>query len=50
MGLPNEIILPINAYHRGICRFSGKEDQKYVLVEAAIKEIASGTSPQFSSS
>ncbi|KAH7129973.1 hypothetical protein B0J13DRAFT_627109 [Dactylonectria estremocensis] len=48
MGLPNEIVLPMNAHHRGLTRFSAKTDQKYILVEAAIKEIAYGSTDRFS--
>lgn len=38
LGLPNEMVLPSNATHRGICRFPGK-NQDYSLVEFAIREI-----------
>lgn len=43
MGLPNETVLPLNAHHRGLTRFSRKTDQNYILVEAAIREVAYGT-------
>ncbi|EXK25027.1 hypothetical protein FOMG_18285 [Fusarium oxysporum f. sp. melonis 26406] len=42
MGLPNETVLPMNAHHRGLTRFSRKTDQNYILVEAAIREVAYG--------
>ncbi|SCO50241.1 uncharacterized protein FFMR_10204 [Fusarium fujikuroi] len=40
MGLPNETVLPMNAHHRGLTRFPRKTDQNYMLVEAAIREVA----------
>lgn len=43
MGLPNETVLPMNAHHRGLTRFSRKTDQNYMLVEAAIREAAYGS-------
>jgi hypothetical protein len=43
MGLPNETVLPMNAHHRGLTRFSRKTDQNYILVEAAIREVAYGS-------
>ncbi|KAM5521611.1 hypothetical protein FOXYSP1_15502, partial [Fusarium oxysporum f. sp. phaseoli] len=43
MGLPNETVLPINAHHRGLTRFSRKTNQNYILVEAAIREVAYGS-------
>ncbi|KIL88375.1 hypothetical protein FAVG1_08454 [Fusarium avenaceum] len=43
MGLPNETVLPLNAHHRGLTRFSRKTDQNYILVEAAIREVAYGS-------
>lgn len=42
LGLPNEMIIPLNAHHRGMCRFPSSESQNYILVEAAIKEIILG--------
>lgn len=44
LGLPNEMILPLNAHHRGMCRYPSAKDQDYVLVEASIKEMISGKS------
>ncbi|EXA32954.1 hypothetical protein FOVG_15926 [Fusarium oxysporum f. sp. pisi HDV247] len=43
MGLPNETVLPMNAHHRGLTRFSRKTDQNYILVEAAIREVIYGS-------
>ncbi|CEI70924.1 unnamed protein product [Fusarium venenatum] len=43
MGLPNETVLPMNAHHRGLTRFLRKTDQNYILVEAAIREVAYGS-------
>jgi hypothetical protein len=43
LNLPNELIIPLNAHHRSICRFPSSKDSSYVLVEAAIKEIAMQT-------
>ncbi|KLU90641.1 hypothetical protein MAPG_10493 [Magnaporthiopsis poae ATCC 64411] len=42
LGLHNERVIPLNAHHRNICRFRGARDQNYILVEAAIKELAFG--------
>lgn len=42
LGLPNEMIVPLNAHHRGMCRFPSNRCQNYSLVEAAIKEIVLG--------
>jgi hypothetical protein len=39
MGLPNELVIPVNANHRNICRYSTKQSQTYILVEAAIQEL-----------
>lgn len=44
LGLPNEMILPLNAHHRSMCRYPSATSQNYVLVEAAIREIVSGES------
>jgi hypothetical protein len=44
LGLPNEMIIPLNAHHRGICRFPSSLSQNYILVEAYIKEIFLGKS------
>ncbi|CAK7206831.1 hypothetical protein SEUCBS139899_009637 [Sporothrix eucalyptigena] len=43
LNLSNEMIIPINDHHRGICRFSSADSQNYRLVEAAIKEIICDT-------
>lgn len=37
--LPNELVIPLNARHRGICRYASNTSD-YCLVEAAIKELA----------
>ncbi|KAH6879994.1 hypothetical protein B0T10DRAFT_412368 [Thelonectria olida] len=42
LGLPNEMVFPVNAHHRSICRYPSAKDQTYVLVEAALKAIVSG--------
>lgn len=39
LNLPNEMVIPMNAHHRSICRFRSQRDQGYGLVEAAIREI-----------
>jgi hypothetical protein len=39
LGLPNEVVFPVNAHHRNICRYPSEGNQTYVLVEAAIKEL-----------
>ncbi|KIV92177.1 polyubiquitin [Exophiala mesophila] len=44
LGLPNEMVFPVNASHRSICRYAFSTDQTYVLVEGSIKAIASGQS------
>ena len=42
IGLPNEMIVPLNADHRGMCRFPSSYDQNYTMVEFNIREIAFG--------
>lgn len=49
MDLPNEMVFPVNAHHRNICRYHSNSNQTYVLVEAAIKEIVSEKSPSMKS-
>jgi hypothetical protein len=39
MNLPNEIVFPVNANHRSICRYPSVRNQTYILVEGAIKEV-----------
>lgn len=46
MNLPNEMVFPVNANHRSICRYPSNRDQTYRLVEAAIREIISGPALQ----
>lgn len=40
LGLPNELVVPINAHHRGMCRFSSSKDQNLILVQGLIKELS----------
>jgi hypothetical protein len=40
LDIPNEMIIPLNANHRTLCQYSSK-DQNYLLVAAAIQELAS---------
>jgi len=40
LGLPNEMVFPFNAHHRGMCRFSRKDSQNYLLLEAVIIDTA----------
>lgn len=42
IGLPNEIVLPLNANHRSMCRFASSDGQNYKIVEETIMEILSG--------
>ncbi|KAJ2972222.1 hypothetical protein NUW58_g9231 [Xylaria curta] len=42
LGLPNEMVFPVNAHHRNICRYPSAEDQTYALVATSIKSILSG--------
>lgn len=42
IGLPNEMIVPLNAHHRGMCRFPSSYDQNYMMVESNVREIAFG--------
>ena len=42
LGLPNEMIIPLNAHHRSICRFASTSDQNFILVKSAIADIISG--------
>ena len=44
LGLPNEMILPLNAHHRGMCRYPRKDNQNYKLVENAIRDVVYGKS------
>ncbi|KAK4139151.1 uncharacterized protein C8A04DRAFT_33378 [Dichotomopilus funicola] len=39
LNVHNEMIIPMNAHHRSICRFRSQQDQGYLLIEAAIREI-----------
>lgn len=39
MNLRNEIVFPVNATHRSICRYPSVRNQTYVLVEGAIREV-----------
>ncbi|UKZ73695.1 hypothetical protein TrVFT333_001345 [Trichoderma virens FT-333] len=41
LGLPNEMVFPVNAHHRSICRYSSAKDQTYILVKTSIKSIVS---------
>ncbi|SPO07462.1 uncharacterized protein DNG_10156 [Cephalotrichum gorgonifer] len=42
LNVPNEIVIPMNANHRSICRFNSLHDEGYELVEASIREIILG--------
>lgn len=42
LGLVNEMIFPVNAHYRNICRYSSTEDPKYILVTSAIEHIVTG--------
>ncbi|KAK5659859.1 hypothetical protein OQA88_13322 [Cercophora sp. LCS_1] len=44
--LPNEVILPLNAGHRSMCRFARHTSQDYLLVRWALTDILSGGSTQ----
>ena len=33
----------MHAHHRDLCRFESKENQNFLLVEGAIKELVSGS-------
>ncbi|PTB65131.1 hypothetical protein BBK36DRAFT_1121948, partial [Trichoderma citrinoviride] len=37
MGVPNEMVFPVQAHHRSICRYSSRDDPTYVLVVASLK-------------
>jgi hypothetical protein len=39
LGLPNELVIPVSADHRSMCRFSTAESQKYRPVEDAIVSV-----------
>ncbi|TLS25043.1 hypothetical protein PpBr36_07291 [Pyricularia pennisetigena] len=39
IGLPNEIVLPLNANHRSMCRFASSDSDNYKIVEDTIMEI-----------
>ncbi len=41
LGLSNELVLSLNAGHRSMCRYNSEENQNYILVESAIKELVS---------
>ena len=36
MGIPNELVLPVNADHQSMCRFANSSSQGYLLIENAI--------------
>jgi hypothetical protein len=42
---PNEVVYPVNAHHRNICRYPSEKNQTYILVEDAIIEIISKKVP-----
>ncbi|EHK21338.1 uncharacterized protein TRIVIDRAFT_70307 [Trichoderma virens Gv29-8] len=44
LGLPNEMVFPVNEHHRSICRYPSATDQTYMLVKASIKSILLNTS------
>ncbi|KAK0627947.1 hypothetical protein B0T14DRAFT_146526 [Immersiella caudata] len=46
LGLPNEVILPLNATHRSMCRFASNTSQDYLLVQWAILDILAGGGTQ----
>ncbi|TLD25152.1 hypothetical protein PspLS_05891 [Pyricularia sp. CBS 133598] len=39
IGLPNEIVLPLNANHRSMCRFGSSDSENYRIVEETLMEI-----------
>ncbi|SPO07348.1 uncharacterized protein DNG_10042 [Cephalotrichum gorgonifer] len=45
LNLPNEIVFPVKAHHRNICRYPNSRDQTYALVEQAIREVISYEPP-----
>jgi hypothetical protein len=42
LGLVNEMIFPVNAHHRNICRYFSIEDPTYILVKSSIEHIVTG--------
>lgn len=40
LGVPREVIIPINADHRSMCRFFSANSQKYFPINSAIVEMA----------
>ncbi|KAJ3537607.1 hypothetical protein NM208_g4450 [Fusarium decemcellulare] len=42
LGLPTEMVFPVNTHHRNICRYPSAQDQTYLLVEASLQSIVSG--------
>ncbi|KAK0738886.1 hypothetical protein B0T18DRAFT_492746 [Schizothecium vesticola] len=46
LGLPNEVIVPLNASHRSMCRFPSNTSQDYLLVQWAVMNILSGGGTQ----
>lgn len=36
MGIPNELVLPVNTDHQSMCRFADSSSQGYLLIENAI--------------
>ncbi|KAF5010114.1 hypothetical protein FDECE_3700 [Fusarium decemcellulare] len=42
LGLPTEMVFPVNTHHRNICRYPSAQDQTYLLVEASLQSIMSG--------
>ncbi|KAL6408503.1 uncharacterized protein AUP68_08360 [Ilyonectria robusta] len=41
LGLPNEVVIPLNASHRTMCRFASAMDQEFSLMTRAIEDIIS---------
>ncbi|KAF2476890.1 uncharacterized protein BDR25DRAFT_41992 [Lindgomyces ingoldianus] len=39
MNLPNEVAVPIEADHRGMCRFSNQKSEKYQMVFDCLREL-----------
>ena len=49
MELPNEFVIPVNAHHTSMCRFSYEKSQSYRLVEGAVQELVTNALEQTAS-
>ena len=49
LGYPRETSGPLDADHHTVCKYSGPEDQNFILVRDALKMMASKIAPDSTS-